>query len=83
MEHGEDKRRRLMSNERKWQDLSGAQKAGVVLLGTVQFALMGAALTDLRKRPARALRGSKALWTAASFVNFIGPIAYFVFGRKH
>jgi hypothetical protein len=33
-------------------------------------------------RPSDQLRGSKATWTAESFVNFVGPLAYFAFGRK-
>ena len=26
--------------------------------------------------------GDKRLWVAASFVNYVGPIAYFTYGRK-
>jgi hypothetical protein len=44
--------------------------------------LLIAALIDIRRRPAKQIRGNKLLWTAAVFVNFIGPISYFVFGRK-
>ena len=28
------------------------------------------------------INGSKQMWTVAAFINFIGPIAYFTFGRK-
>ena len=48
----------------------------------MQVGLLIAALVDLRRRPADQLRGSKAMWTAVSFVNFAGPLAYFVFGRR-
>ena len=48
----------------------------------VQLGLMLAALIDIRRRPARRIRGGKGVWTAASFVNFVGPIAYFAFGRR-
>jgi hypothetical protein len=27
-------------------------------------------------------QGSKKLWVAAAFVNFVGPLAYFMFGRR-
>ena len=33
-------------------------------------------------RPADEIKGDRRLWTAVSFVNFVGPIAYFLFGRK-
>ena len=48
----------------------------------IQVSLLTAALWDISHRPATGIKGSKRAWTAASFVNFIGPIAYFVFGRK-
>jgi hypothetical protein len=52
--------------------------------GIVQFALLAAALSDIHRRPAEEIRGSKWLWSAVAFANFmgIGPIAYFLFGRK-
>jgi hypothetical protein len=28
------------------------------------------------------VRGSKLYWAAATFVNFVGPLAYFLFGRR-
>jgi hypothetical protein len=39
---------------------------------------------DIYRHPAEEIRGTKWLWSAAAFVNFmgIGPIAYFLFGRK-
>jgi hypothetical protein len=58
------------------------QRRGIVLSGLVQFALLAAALLDIRRRPADEINGSKLLWTGLAFVNFVGPIAYFVFGRK-
>lgn len=70
-----------MSNQR-WSDLSPRLRATIAAAGIVQVGLLAAALTDLHRRPARRINGSKALWTAAAFVNFAGPIAYFAFGRK-
>lgn len=66
---------------RRWFELSRGTKAGVVLLGTVQIALQGMALVDLARRPAGQVRGPKAAWAAASFVNFIGPLTYLTVGR--
>lgn len=69
-------------NKRRWSELTPSQRAGVVAAGTVQLTLLVAALADLRRRPAEQVRGSKALWTAACFVNFVGPLAYFKLGRR-
>ena len=68
--------------QKQWKDLSVAQKRGLVLLGALQLVLLAAALIDIRRRPADAINGSKRLWTAVVFVNYIGPISYFLFGRK-
>jgi hypothetical protein len=67
---------------KQWQDLTDRQKRGIVLLGALQITLLAAALIDIRRRPADAINGSKRLWTAVVFINGIGPIAYFVVGRK-
>jgi hypothetical protein len=68
--------------QKQWKDLTDAQKRGLVLLGVLQLALLAAALIDIRRRPTDQINGSKRLWTAVVFVNFIGPITYFLFGRK-
>lgn len=49
---------------------------------SVQVSLFLTALTDIYRRPAEEIRGNKWLWVAASFVNFVGPISYFLFGRR-
>jgi hypothetical protein len=74
----------IMPRNKNWSDLTARQKAPFVLRGIVQFALLAAALADIYRRPAVEIRGSKWLWSAVAFVNFIGigPIAYFLFGRK-
>jgi hypothetical protein len=67
--------------KQSWSDLSAGQRAAVVAAGVVQVGLLGAALTDLRRRPSAEVNGRKAVWVADSFVNFIGPLACFAFGR--
>lgn len=69
-------------SKRRWSDLSPAQRRGVVALGVAQVSLQLAALLDLRRRPADRVRGPKRLWAAASFVNWLGPLAYFAWGRR-
>ncbi len=47
----------------------------------IQLILLVTALADLVKQPA--LRGPKWAWTLIIiFVNILGPILYFVLGRK-
>ena len=70
------------NGKRRLRDLSAPQRALLGTLVALQFGLFGAALFDLRRRPARKVRGDKRLWVAASFVNYIGPVAYFAYGRK-
>lgn len=54
----------------------------VAIAAVIQLALTAATLRDLRHRDAEQLRGPKKLWAAAAFVNYIGPIAYFTYGRR-
>jgi hypothetical protein len=67
---------------KQWQDFTDRQKRGIVVLGLFQLALLAAALIDIRRRPAEEINGSKRLWTMVVFINGIGPIAYFLLGRK-
>jgi hypothetical protein len=67
---------------KRWDELSRRQQAGIMVAAAIQFALLGAALVDLWRRPRAQVRGSKRWWAAASFVNFVGPLAYFAFGRR-
>jgi hypothetical protein len=70
------------TRKKRWRELTRAQR-GVILIGAlVQLVLQAAALWDLRRRTPDELRGSKAWWTAAAFVNVVGPIAYFLVGRR-
>jgi hypothetical protein len=74
----------VMAPNKKWSDLTVREKAPFVVRGIIQFALLAAALADIYRRPAEEINGSRWLWSAVAFANFmgIGPIAYFAFGRK-
>jgi len=63
-------------------DLSSQQRGGILLASVVQIALLIAALRDLHRRPSDQINGSKRVWVAVSFVNFVGPLSYFLFGRR-
>ena len=69
-------------NKKHWKDLTKGQQAKVASLAAVQIALQTAAIRDITKRPANQIKGPKAAWVAGTFINFFGPIAYFVFGRR-
>jgi hypothetical protein len=71
-----------MMQRKNWKDLSSAAKLRIVTMGVLQIALLVAALWDIRRRPAEAINGDKRMWSGIVFVNFIGPIAYFLLGRK-
>ena len=68
--------------KKRWQDLTRSQHWAIMIAGVIQVTLLVTALVDIRRRPPGGINGSKRRWTAALFINFIGPIAYFLFGRK-
>jgi hypothetical protein len=71
-----------MAERKSWQEMSPRQRASVGLLGVIQVTLLLAALRDLRRRSDDQINGSRRLWKAAVFINYIGPIAYFWKGRR-
>ena len=72
----------MTPDQRKWRDLSNLERGIMVTGSAIQLGLQGAALADLLKREEDEVRGRKKWWVAASFVNFVGPLAYFAFGRS-
>jgi len=71
-----------MATKKKWGELGGRSRALIVAAGIVEFVLLAAALVDIRRRPADRINGPKWMWTPVAFVTFIGPLAYFAFGRR-
>lgn len=67
---------------RRWADLSPRKRALIVVAGGIQIGLLVAAQVDLARRPAHRVRGSKTRWRLLTLVNFVGPLAYFLWGRK-
>ncbi|MBP2413464.1 hypothetical protein JOF48_002263 [Arthrobacter stackebrandtii] len=68
---------------KRWSELGKGRRAAMVAAGIVQIALQLAALRDISRRTPAQVNGSKAGWVAASFINFAGPIAWFLRGRKN
>ena len=67
---------------RRWTDLSSRQQTLVLTLASIQLSLAATAWTDLARRPAASVNGSKARWALIIAINFFGPIAYFRWGRR-
>ena len=67
---------------REWSELSPSQQRLIVVGGAVETVLTVAALVDLVRRPAADVRGPKAAWAVAVWVQPVGPIAYFLAGRR-
>ncbi len=68
--------------KRQWSDFSTGQQAAIIALGSVQVALAISAWVDLARRSARQVNGRKGVWAAVIAIDFVGPSAYFVKGRK-
>jgi hypothetical protein len=51
-------------------------------LVAVQVSLAVSAWTDLAGRPADQVNGSKRRWALVIGVNFVGPVLYFLRGRR-
>ena len=67
---------------RKWQELSRAERAAVLVLAPVEMVLTAAAAADLSRRPQGQIRGPKALWWLGIFVQPFGAPAYLSWGRR-
>lgn len=62
--------------------MTSAQRRGILALSAVEVVLAGVAWADLARRPAEAINGRKRWWAVVIAVNFVGPLAYFRWGRK-
>jgi hypothetical protein len=72
----------MQGKNKRWSDLPPQVRTRIIVQGIIQFILLILALRDISRRPADQIRGRKWMWVVGSFVQPIGPIAYFVFGRK-
>jgi hypothetical protein len=74
-----------MAAQRRWSDLSGRTRKLIIAVAVADSILKGAALIDIKRRPADQVRGPKWLWApVVVVVNSAGvvPLFYFVFGRR-
>jgi hypothetical protein len=66
----------------RWAQLSERQRTLLVGAAAAELTLKIAALVDIARRPADQIRGPKMLWRAAMAINLLGPLSYFLIGRK-
>ena len=74
MEQGTGRRRR-------WRDRSRGERTALMVAALAQFSLAATAWADLARRPQGEVRGPRWRWALLIGVNFVGPIAYFRYGR--
>jgi len=67
---------------REWEGLNPTQQRLVALAAVLDILLLAAALFDLSRRSPEQIHGSKTIWKMAIFFDFVGPGAYFLFGRR-
>jgi hypothetical protein len=72
----------VMTANKKWSTRSRRGRTLIVAAGVVEVVLLVATLIDIKRRPADQIKGSKRMWSALAFINIVGPILYFAFGRR-
>lgn len=72
----------METKKTRWKELPAEKRSAITVAGVVQLVLLVLAQRDISKKPAAQIRGPKGLWRLATLINFIGPIAYFAFGRR-
>ena len=71
-----------MAADTWWANLSEGQRRMLIVAATAEATLKIVALIDIQRRPASQIRGPKALWRSAMVVNLLGPLSYFIIGRR-
>jgi hypothetical protein len=68
--------------KKRWSDLTAGQRTAIVLGGLAELIVTTIALRDLVRRPAEDVRGWKPLWLLTFLVQPVGPVTYFLVGRR-
>ena len=78
-----DTDRGLESRRKKqWSDFSPRQQRAIILGAIAELIMTTIALRDLKRRPADQVRGWKFAWVLGFSVQPLGPILYFLVGRR-
>lgn len=67
---------------KRWSELSNRQQTAILTLASIQVSLAATACADLAVRKPELVNGSKSKWAAVIAVSFVGPVLYFVRGRR-
>jgi hypothetical protein len=67
---------------RRWEDLTGIQKFGLVLLALGELVITSVAARDLARRDSSQVRGPKAFWGPVLGFQPLGPLVYLLVGRR-
>jgi len=59
-----------------------ARAGGQGIINLINLALVILTIRDIRRRRDDEINGKRKWWMLAAFAPPIGPIAYFIFGRK-
>ncbi|GAA1160666.1 PLD nuclease N-terminal domain-containing protein [Nesterenkonia sandarakina] len=78
-------KKRLSKNQhtkKQWKQMSPERRALSMALAAAQISLAVTAWIDLARRPAHQVNGKKSIWAGIIGINYVGPIAYFLKGRR-
>ena len=68
--------------KKRWSDLTVSQRTAILLGALAELIITTMALRDLVRRPAAQVRGWKPLWVLTFVVQPVGPVMYFLVGRR-
>ena len=71
-----------MRRSPRWDELSTARQLVVMLVVSIKISLAVSAWADLAERPPELVNGSKTKWATVIGIVFVGPIMYYVRGRR-
>ena len=69
--------------KQRWSDFSPRQQTAIVVGAIAELIMTTIAIEDLARRPANQMRGPKLLWLLTFVVQPVGPILYFLVGRRN
>jgi hypothetical protein len=72
----------MTGHGRRWQDLTAGQQTAVLVAASVQLSLAATAWAQLATTPAEEVNGSRVRWALLIAVNWVGPLAWFRWGRR-
>jgi hypothetical protein len=67
---------------RRTPSAAQARAGGQGIINLINMVLVILAIRDIRRRRDDEINGKRKWWMLAAFAPPIGPIAYFIFGRK-